>query len=77
MNNKTEKIIERKDICCDFEHMVVINPEWRDARYSYAVVCGDGRIEEVPASVRGNEIVDGKIVPIPHTITVRQARKLL
>lgn len=77
MIQENKQIIERNALPIDDDHMVVVNPEWRDARYSYAAVYPDGRVEEIPLSVRGNEIVNGELVAIPHTITVRQARERL
>lgn len=41
-----------------------LTDEYKNARYGYAAVMPDGRVESIPQSVLGNEIKDGKIASV-------------
>jgi hypothetical protein len=47
----------------------IINPEYLDAIYEYRFL-KNGQFVNTPWPIRGNEIIDGKIVSIPPTIEV-------
>lgn len=51
---------------------MTINPEYSNAQYEYRAVTRHGKIVALPWPIRGNEIKDGDIVPVPPIIIQKE-----
>jgi len=60
------------------DESIIENPVWQNAQYEIQLIFANGVRKSYMGGmfpIRGNEIVDGRLIPVPQFITVREARE--